>query len=280
MVNSLFTISKGMSKQAFSFSGDDALNYDQYLGPLLFEPASLELLAFAGDKDVREVLEISSGTGRLTRHLRTYFSARTRLVASDISRDMLDLARQNLNDNSIEYIVADAQQLPFTNNQFDTVIWQFGLMFLPDKLKGVQEAFRVLKPGGRFVFSTWDSVENMPLVDLIINKTIVSFFGGVEKAKFQVPFSLRDRETLLNFMNDAGFKKKEINHVVFKAGKSTPEDAVNGFLLKHPLGRTVAEKDPAALEPMSAALLTNIAEEFGRPFITADLREFICVGEK
>ena len=271
---------QAMAKDAFSFSGGDALNYDKYLGPLLFEPAALEVLQFLGDPATPSVLEISSGTGRLTRLLKSYFSPETKLIASDISIDMLDLARQKLNNDSIEYVVADAQQLPFEDNAFDLVICQFGLMFLPDKLKGFQEALRVLKPGGRYIFSTWDRLENIPLNNLIINETIVSFFNGTDKDRFHIPFSMHDRENLLSYLKRAGFKKQQLFHLTFKAGQSSPEDVVNGFLLKHPLGRVVLEKDPAALEPMAAMLTEKISRNFGSPHVLADLQAYVGVGEK
>jgi SAM-dependent methyltransferase len=107
-----------MANEAFTFSGDDALNYEQYLGPLLFEPSALEFISYLGSSGIgdgdpgstdascpTDVLEIGSGTGRLTRHLRQYFPATTKLIASDINPDMLELARRQLKDPSIEFRV-------------------------------------------------------------------------------------------------------------------------------------------------------------------------------
>ncbi len=265
---------------AFSFSGDDSQNYDQWLGPLLFEPASMEVIRLAGQFSASSILEIASGTGRLTRHLRSRFPPETKIIASDFSADMLDLAKQKLNDPSIEYQIADAQDLPFGDESFDLVICQFGLMFLPDKMKGFLEARRVLKPGGHFVFSTWDSAENIPLVDMIINQTIIPFFNGENKERFRTPFSLHDPEQLSSFLTEARFKNNKISQIAFKAGRSTPEQVVNGFLLKHPLGRTVMEKDPDALQPMAIELKQRISEKFGIRQIDAELKAFIGVGEK
>src|ERR1700744_3281521 len=102
-----------MAKEAFRFSGDDAINYERYLGPLLFEPSTAELLPYLGSSGIRCVLEIAGGTGRLTRHLRDYFSSATELIASDISPDMLEVAKGQLGDEAIQFQVADAQALPF-----------------------------------------------------------------------------------------------------------------------------------------------------------------------
>jgi hypothetical protein len=54
-----------MANDAFKFSGQAAINYDLYLGPILFEPYAVELVSRLGDtKEIGTVLEIAAGTGR------------------------------------------------------------------------------------------------------------------------------------------------------------------------------------------------------------------------
>jgi ubiquinone/menaquinone biosynthesis C-methylase UbiE len=52
--------------------------------------------------------------------------------------------------------------LPFADGSFDAVVCQFGVMFFPDKRKSYSEVLRVLAPGGRYVFSVWDSPRYNP----------------------------------------------------------------------------------------------------------------------
>jgi len=269
-----------MANEAFKFTGEDALNYEQYLGPLLFEPSALELLSFVGPPDVPVVLEIACGTGRLTRHLRYYFPSSTKLVASDISPDMIELARSHLKDPSIEFQMADAQQLPFSDNSFDLVVCQYGLMFLPERLKGFKEIFRVLKPGGRLVFSTWDSVDKIPLVGLIFNQFILPFFQGEDLTRFLVPFSMYEPAILSGLLQDAGFTDCSVVPIQFTSRSVSPEAVVNGFLVKHPLGRQVAAKDPAAVEPMAEEMQRRLALRFGVSDFVFDLKALVGIGRK
>ncbi|HCL83705.1 MAG TPA: hypothetical protein DIC22_07010 [Chitinophagaceae bacterium] len=269
-----------MAGEAFRFSGDDALNYEKYLGPVLFEPSALEFLPYLGSPNVQSVLEISSGTGRLTRHLRKYFPLTTRLIASDISSDMLQVAREQLKDPSIEFQIADAQQLPFADGSFDLVVCQHGLMFLPDKLKGFKEVFRVLKPGGRFIFATWDRTEDIPILNLIFNEWVIPFFEGEDTARFLIPFSLYEPAKLFDYLSEAGFTNNNVFRVEFKGRSSSPKNLVNGLFLKHPIGREVAKKDPAAMHPIAAEMEKHIVGQFGENDILFDLKALIGMGHK
>jgi len=269
-----------MAREGIWFSGEDALNYDLYLGPLLFEPSAVRFTSYLERADVKSVLEISCGTGRLTGHLRDYFPSTTKLIATDSSTDMLEVAREKMKDSPVELQFADAQNLPFPNASFDLVVNQYGLMFLPDKQKGFTEAFRVLKPGGRFIFATWDKSGNIPLFNLIFNEMVTPQFRGEDTSRFQIPFVLHDSSIMINYLQKAGFMNNDVFPLEFKSGYSTPENVVNGFLLKHALGREIANKDPKALGRLGKEIHKRIVEQFGKTNIVFDLKAFIGIGQK
>src|SRR6187455_286277 len=142
--------------------GETATHYDQFFGPLYFEPYAIEVAKRIDPAGVAVVLEIAAGTGRVTRHIRERIFPSAKLIASDISEEMLAVAKKKLSHLDIDWQHIDAQQLPFSDNNFDLVICCFGYMFVPDKSKAFAEAYRVLKPGGHFLFTTWDKLENNP----------------------------------------------------------------------------------------------------------------------
>jgi len=185
-------------KEAFKFTGADAEYYDQYLGPILFEPYGKYLASLIDVADNSSVLEIACGTGRVTRHLRRALPGSVRVVATDLSSDMMDVAKRGIDNTGIEFRTEDAQNLSFADNTFDLVICQFGMMFLPDKAKGFSEVYRVLKPGGKFLSFTWDDTLNIPLYKLLVNDLILPHFADEDTTRFSPPSQCTTRQSCKN----------------------------------------------------------------------------------
>jgi SAM-dependent methyltransferase len=253
-----------MSHPAFKFTGTGAANYDQYLGPILFEPAAtLVLPYFDNAARTDAILELAAGTGRLTRHLSTRFPAPVRLVATDLNVDMLEIAKQKINIDTIELLQANAEDLPFPDLSFDLVVCQFGWMFFSDKTKGAKEAGRVLKPGGRCFFSTWESVDGMPMLDLIFNQVLLPANNDTDPSGFLVPFSMFDPDALHTLMHDAGFENIRVEKLKFQSGPTNAESVVSGFFTKHSIGAGIRQTDPEKFDRIKATMETKIKQKFG-----------------
>jgi ubiquinone/menaquinone biosynthesis C-methylase UbiE len=96
-----------------------------------------------------DVLEIAIGTGRNLPH----YPPGIRLTAVELSPQMREIALKRAAElgRELELMLGDAQSLDFPDESFDTVVCTFGLCTIPDEHKAVAEAYRVLRPGGRFV---------------------------------------------------------------------------------------------------------------------------------
>ena len=129
-----------MTSQASQFVGSIPENYDQGLGPHIFNDYAQDLVervtkACAG-LTTGKVLEIASGTGIVTRQLRNALSADLQVVASDLNPPMLVVAQGKFSaDEKVTFKPADAMALPFENGDFDLLLCQFGVMFFPDKVQ-------------------------------------------------------------------------------------------------------------------------------------------------
>jgi ubiquinone/menaquinone biosynthesis C-methylase UbiE len=91
-------------------------------------------------------------------------------VATDISPEMVAVASRRATAaglDNIQFLEVDAEDLRFENESFDAATNAYGLMFCPDPTRAVREVRRVLRPGGRFAFVTWDEPARNPFFTVI-----------------------------------------------------------------------------------------------------------------
>ena len=86
-------------------------------------------------------------------------------IGLDFSGEMMGIAKRMF--PRIEFREGDAQNLPFAESSFDRVLANFALLHLADPERACAEACRVLKPGGKFGFTTWAHVAENPFVKLV-----------------------------------------------------------------------------------------------------------------
>lgn len=245
-----------------------ALHYDQFFGPFYFEPYAIEIAKRINPENVLTVLEIAAGTGRVTNHIRKRIPAHATLIASDISEDMLAVGKQKLSDLEIDWQIIDAQQLPFPDKSIDVVVCCFGYMFVPDKPKAFAEAYRVLKPGGQFLLTTWDKLENNTAswaARSIAAKYLVQPLPGT----YDLPTSMHDESVITSLLNGAGFSKILIEKKKLFSFCATAKAAAEG-LLKGGVYDEISKHDPAAIHKIKIELEKMLAEKFGNaPMISS-----------
>jgi ubiquinone/menaquinone biosynthesis C-methylase UbiE len=86
-------------------------------------------------------------------------------IGLDFSAEMIAIAKKMF--PRVEFREGDAQNLRFANASFDRVVANFALLHLADPERACAEAARVLKPGGKFGFTTWAKISENPFVKLV-----------------------------------------------------------------------------------------------------------------
>jgi ubiquinone/menaquinone biosynthesis C-methylase UbiE len=225
-----------------AFTGSVPANYDKYLGPLLFEPYALDMAGRLQNDRLQKVLELACGTGRVTKHLLPLIAAEGTLVATDLNADMLAVAQTKIDDNRVQWQVVDAQELPFENGVFDHVICQFGVMFFPDKPKAFAETYRVLQPGGKFLFNVWDELKYNPYADTI-RKVMDDMYKENAPDFFQkVPHGFFDKDEIEKKVLAAGFQNIKFDVVQKTSGFSNVDEFITGFVDGSPLRSFLMDK--------------------------------------
>jgi SAM-dependent methyltransferase len=243
-----------MTQPTTSFVGDIPAIYDKHLGPVIFEPYARDMAARLDCPQGGRVLELAAGTGIVTRRLITSLPADASLVVTDLNPPMLEIAQRNLsNDPRVTYEPADAQALPFEDHSFDRVVMQFGIMFLPDKVQGLREAKRVLKPGGKLLFSVWGKLFDNPYAEAA-HSTVQGFFASDPPKFYETPFSWCDERVILDALTTAGFRAPKLQWVDLDTTAESAAHFSTGLVKGNPVSLELAERGTAPIEEVRAAV--------------------------
>jgi ubiquinone/menaquinone biosynthesis C-methylase UbiE len=259
-----------------AFVGSIPENYDRYLGSVLFQPYAADLAARLQVPENASVLELACGTGIVTRQLRDRLKPGAKLVATDLNQAMLDYAGARFgSETSVQWRQADATELPFDDQSFDAVVCQFGIMFFPDKEKALRETFRVLRPGGTFLFSVWDAIEQNDLARTA--RDVVSrFFADNPPDFYDVPFSFHDPETIRSQVRAAGFEDIQVTLLPFPSNAVSASAATIGLLHGNPIIAAIRERDESRIPEIEAVLEAAIADKYGAAPVEAKMQALIC----
>lgn len=188
-----------------AFAGTIPQLYEQYLVPLIFESYAVDLASRAALCRPSRVLEIAAGTGVVTRQLAKALPPEVSITATDLNQPMLDQAAAVGISRPVEWQQADAMQLPFPDGAFDLVVCQFGAMFFPDKAGAFYEAKRVLRPGGRFLFSVWDRIDQNEFADIVTRSLKTLFPSDPPQFLARIPHGYHDPATISQDLAHGGF---------------------------------------------------------------------------
>jgi ubiquinone/menaquinone biosynthesis C-methylase UbiE len=164
-------------------------------------------------------LEIAAGAGTTTQFVRATFP-KAEIIALDLSEAYLALARERLRKfGRIHFIQGKAEELRFEDNSFDAVYSAFLFHELPEEIrtKVIEEAFRVLKPNGRFI--AVDSLQkgDRPELDIALENFPQEFHEPFYKNYINKPLETFLRKAgLRGVKSDSGFFSKVV------AGDKTP----------------------------------------------------------
>lgn len=164
------------------------------------------------------VLDLAAGTCDLTGLMSDRVGTNGQIVASDINISMLSRGRARLVDRgivgNIDYVQADAEQLPFPDNYFDRITIAFGLRNVTEIGTALTSMYRTLKAGGRLLILEFSHVTLKPLRPLYdaYSFKLLPLMGrivaGDEASYRYLAESIRmhpDQKTLKNMILETGF---------------------------------------------------------------------------
>jgi ubiquinone/menaquinone biosynthesis C-methylase UbiE len=210
-----------------------------------------------------KVLDLACGTGEPALGLARAVGPKGLVVATDLVPEMLEAARKNAAAHALgnmEFRLADAEALPFSDGEFDRVTCRFGIMFFPNIPKAMSEIRRVLKPGGRVCFAVFGSLEENPIFR-------VSLGPFLKRVKMPLPppdaphiFRFADETKLANTLSSAGFRdvntKKE--RVIFSWPGPAEESWAATRELAAPFKKLIEAIPPEQTDEVTREVLEGI----------------------
>jgi SAM-dependent methyltransferase len=206
--------------------------YDRWLGPAVFRPFAVDLAGRAARLKPRRVLELAAGTGVLTRELVAAVPT-AEVIATDLNTAMVEWGTHQVTAATWEQ--ADALHLPFPEGHFDVIVCQFGVMFFPDKAAAFAEARRVLAPGGRLLFSTWDTVDTHDFAKALIAGLDRAFVDDPPTFVATVPHGYTDLRLIAADLIAGGLESVSIETVTLTGHADSAAAVAVGFCTGTPL---------------------------------------------
>jgi len=172
------------------------------------------------------VLDLACGTGDITKLVYEKLGKHGHVTLCDINETMLNHGRDNLINKgiikNIDYIRANAENLPFKDNSFDCVIIAFGLRNITDKNAALKSIYKKLKYGTQLVILEFSKV-TIPFIDKLYLKYAFKFIPKLGKAVAKDEDSYRyliesirvhpDQKLLASMIEEAGFKNIKFHNL-------------------------------------------------------------------
>lgn len=262
------------------FVGSVPETYDKYLVPLIFESYAEDLAARLSSLSQGSVLELAAGTGVVTRALARRLPPSVEIIASDLNQAMLDRAAEIGTSREVSWRAADALRLPFEDASFDAVLCQFGVMFFPDKAGAYGEARRVLRRGGRFIFNTWDSIEENEFADEVTRAVGTLFPDDPPRFLARTPHGYFDEEEIRQDLALGGFDAVEIEPLETRSRAALAAEPAIAYCHGTPLRDEIEARDPSRVGEAAEVATAAIQRRFGETEVDGKIRGYVVTAKR
>jgi SAM-dependent methyltransferase len=171
------------------------------------------MVELAGISAGSRVLDIAAGYGEPSLTAARAVGPNGKVVATDISAEMLAYGRERAEAaglENIEFVQSDAVSLDFPAGSFDAALSRFGIIFDPDGEGAAARARSFLNPGGRMVIASWGPPEQVPMLSIAMG-TVVQRLGVTPPPPGTPgPLSRPTPEAIGGLLKGGGFSDVEV----------------------------------------------------------------------
>jgi SAM-dependent methyltransferase len=256
------------------FSHSIAAIYDDFMGPIFFEPFAKDMAKRIAKFKPRDILETAAGSGIATEAIVAALPSAA-VTASDLNQAMIDVAMAKPSLKNVTWLACDAMRLPFGDQSFDMLASQFGAMFFPDKIAAYREARRVLRKQGHFLFSVWDSLDVNPVPDCALVALKNLFPADPPTFMRRIPHGYFDTGDITVALRAAGFTTVSATPVKLPCKASSARDIAIALCQGTPMRAEIEVHDNGNLKRAIDAVETAVIAEFGAGPISTTMQEIV-----
>lgn len=175
----------------------------------------------------KHILDIATGTGDLAISMQKRLNA-GRITGADISEGMMEIGRKKVAEAGLEACITfeyqDCAALTYADDTFDAVTSAFGVRNFEDIRRGLEEMYRVTKPGGHLMLLELSTPEHFPMKQLyeLYSKVVIPHVGrfvSKEKAAYSyLPASIKavpQGKTMTDLLTRIGYKEAKARTFTF-----------------------------------------------------------------
>ena len=164
----------------------------------------------------QKLIDVACGTGDIAKLFLNHVNKSSQITCVDPNKGMIKNGKKKLNKfKNLDWIIAPAEKLPITENLYDFYTISFGLRNTKNLDKTLKEAYRVLKPGGRFLCLEFSKIQNSNLNLIYKNYSkIIPLLGGLivgERKPYEYLIksieNFINQDELINMMEKNNFQK-------------------------------------------------------------------------
>jgi enediyne biosynthesis protein CalE5 len=244
---------------------------------------SSRLVELAEIKPGQRVLDIATGIGEPAMTAAKVVGVGGRVLATDISEQMLRIAKERAASLGIQEIIefkeVDAENLKLQSSSFDAVLCRWGLMLMPNLDRILIEVHRSLVLGGRLAAAVWADAPRVPIISLAMRIIGEQVQLAAPPPGTPNPFSLADTNRLGNYFVEAGFRDIQVETVVVTFEFASGEDYSSYCQAVSAPARMALSKET---EEKKEDIWRKVAEEAARNYRAGDdlirmNNESICI---